>query len=581
MKIFSWKFLIVLYFVFSSFVFAAGSVSAATASWFHCGYTNEAVKKAFGAIKQGSPFQIPDDKGNISVKTVNSDADFGDVLNALAPEMVAYTECKSFSFDVDNCTDNSTCPFGYGCNVGNSKCEPAASGFDCSIGNNLCTKTLSGGAECICGDEIGATACKSFFCSDTSGYYCYENKCQKPGQPKPGPEPGSKQVAECVVGGKMLPALPDTVEGATSFWKGLGYSDVLCIKSEINLLQCSTSDDCAIGSYCYKDTLTGDKQCMLLASGKGGCETDTDCQTDFAIGGGKESTKTAYHCDNPTGICLYGVSTECDCPYGDSPAIKGYCNSPFCPITGEFGTAGSLGCNSNTNKCETLSTVIEESCKTHLDCWSGDGNVLFPKIKCCVKNKCDGDILQCKDDYAGVGKCPPAFKIDETSKTKCVYDCPESGNECNSDADCKKGGQNKFCVDITKDMFATDAENKLWACQQKGVAKRCSFQPAPAGTSSTPPVAPVSFSLPPTGGLNHLSVDSVPALIGNIIAKLMGVMGSIALVMFIYGGVLWMIAAGNAERSKKGMQIIVWSALGVMVILASYVIVSFVFEAFK
>ncbi|OGB81033.1 MAG: hypothetical protein A2535_09020 [Burkholderiales bacterium RIFOXYD2_FULL_59_8] len=61
----------------------------------------------------------------------------------------------------------------------------------------------------------------------------------------------------------------------------------------------------------------------------------------------------------------------------------------------------------------------------------------------------------------------------------------------------------------------------------------------------------------------------------------MGVMGSIALAMFIYGGVLWMIAAGNAERSKKGMQIIVWSALGVMVILASYVIVSFVFEAFK
>jgi len=61
----------------------------------------------------------------------------------------------------------------------------------------------------------------------------------------------------------------------------------------------------------------------------------------------------------------------------------------------------------------------------------------------------------------------------------------------------------------------------------------------------------------------------------------MGLIGSIALVMFVYGGVLWMTAMGNSEREKKGREVIVWSGLGVVVILISYIIVDFVFEAFR
>jgi len=61
----------------------------------------------------------------------------------------------------------------------------------------------------------------------------------------------------------------------------------------------------------------------------------------------------------------------------------------------------------------------------------------------------------------------------------------------------------------------------------------------------------------------------------------MGIMGSLALTMIVYGGILWMTAMGNGDREKKGFSIIVWSSLGIAVIFASYALVDLVFEIFN
>ncbi len=80
--------------------------------------------------------------------------------------------------------------------------------------------------------------------------------------------------------------------------------------------------------------------------------------------------------------------------------------------------------------------------------------------------------------------------------------------------------------------------------------------------------------------LNKLSSTDVKIVIGTAIKAVMTLMGSIALAMFIYGGVLWMSSAGNAERSKKGLQVILWAALGMFMILISYAVVRFIFSTF-
>jgi uncharacterized membrane protein len=54
--------------------------------------------------------------------------------------------------------------------------------------------------------------------------------------------------------------------------------------------------------------------------------------------------------------------------------------------------------------------------------------------------------------------------------------------------------------------------------------------------------------------------------------------GSIVLVMYIFGGFLWMTASGNSEQVDKAKKILVWSSLGVVAMLASYVLVTFLFK---
>lgn len=64
-------------------------------------------------------------------------------------------------------------------------------------------------------------------------------------------------------------------------------------------------------------------------------------------------------------------------------------------------------------------------------------------------------------------------------------------------------------------------------------------------------------------------------IIGKIINAILGITGSLALAMFVYGGFLWMMSGGNQERVTKGKNTIIWAALGLAVIFSSYAIVNF------
>lgn len=79
---------------------------------------------------------------------------------------------------------------------------------------------------------------------------------------------------------------------------------------------------------------------------------------------------------------------------------------------------------------------------------------------------------------------------------------------------------------------------------------------------------------------NPLGKDvTVYTLIGRIIKAVLGLVGSIALIMFIYGGVVWMTSAGSAANVKKGRDAILWSAIGMAVIFASYGLTKFLLDS--
>lgn len=78
---------------------------------------------------------------------------------------------------------------------------------------------------------------------------------------------------------------------------------------------------------------------------------------------------------------------------------------------------------------------------------------------------------------------------------------------------------------------------------------------------------------------NQINTTSVSDLFGRLVNGALGILGSIALVMFVYGGILWMTAAGDSAKSEKAHSVILWASLGVAVIFASYAILKMVFEA--
>lgn len=65
-------------------------------------------------------------------------------------------------------------------------------------------------------------------------------------------------------------------------------------------------------------------------------------------------------------------------------------------------------------------------------------------------------------------------------------------------------------------------------------------------------------------------------IVGNIIRAILGIVGSLALLMFIYGGFTWVTSAGNENKIAMGKNIIIWASFGLAIIFASYALVSFI-----
>lgn len=81
-------------------------------------------------------------------------------------------------------------------------------------------------------------------------------------------------------------------------------------------------------------------------------------------------------------------------------------------------------------------------------------------------------------------------------------------------------------------------------------------------------------SYPPT-------LTGAQQLLGSIVKVILGVVGSIAFIMFIYGGIYFLTSQGNADKISKGKNILIWSIIGLLVIFGSYVFVSFILTAIQ
>lgn len=70
------------------------------------------------------------------------------------------------------------------------------------------------------------------------------------------------------------------------------------------------------------------------------------------------------------------------------------------------------------------------------------------------------------------------------------------------------------------------------------------------------------------------SGTSVSSIIRVVIKSALGIIGALTLLMLVWGGFQWLTSAGNPEKVKMGTQTMVWAIIGVVLVFASYLLLS-------
>ena len=77
---------------------------------------------------------------------------------------------------------------------------------------------------------------------------------------------------------------------------------------------------------------------------------------------------------------------------------------------------------------------------------------------------------------------------------------------------------------------------------------------------------------------NPLGTTNINIFVSRIISYILGLIGTVSLLLFIYGGLIWMTSAGSSDKVKKGKDILVWAVIGMAVVFSSYILVKFIIQ---
>ena len=71
-------------------------------------------------------------------------------------------------------------------------------------------------------------------------------------------------------------------------------------------------------------------------------------------------------------------------------------------------------------------------------------------------------------------------------------------------------------------------------------------------------------------------VSDLKSMAANIVIMILWVVGFLAVIYLIYGGVLYITAGGDAEKATKGRTALINAVIGIVIVLLALVIVGYV-----
>lgn len=218
-------------------------------------------------------------------------------------------------------------------------------------------------------------------------------------------------------------------------------------------------------------------------------------------------------------------------------------------------------------------------------------------------------VKSCSDStrFPGSKDCTCSFRVLGVSAYDCRDECApengiwieeeriEEGTDCSRQEDCVGGGtcgtDRCFCnPETNKCKFKKDSGSPClenYECHSNictavpgGEGKTCKIGGlTPPGEGEAPPLSEEEVF--PTYKLKSpIGEVTGPELIGRIIKTVLGIVGALALAMFVYGGFTWLTSGGSPDKIQKGKDILMWAVIGLIIIFTSYTLVDFVLTAF-
>ncbi len=90
--------------------------------------------------------------------------------------------------------------------------------------------------------------------------------------------------------------------------------------------------------------------------------------------------------------------------------------------------------------------------------------------------------------------------------------------------------------------------------------------------SSVPLINPIGGSTKTNG--DRQGIINIKELVGKSLTVVLGVMGSVALAAFVFGGYMFLTSAGNDEKVRTGTNAILYSTIGLFIIFGAYAILN-------
>jgi hypothetical protein len=102
------------------------------------------------------------------------------------------------------------------------------------------------------------------------------------------------------------------------------------------------------------------------------------------------------------------------------------------------------------------------------------------------------------------------------------------------------------------------------------------FFAVPAHAQLTKAMDQLNSAVGPNAKVKTGLSDDLAGTVGTVVKGILGLTGTIFLLLTVYAGILWMTAQGSEEQVQKSMDIIKTCAIGLAITLSAYSITFFV-----